>query len=178
MDYDTWAITLLVFRRTRLASFQLNRKDVASISSRVLRENFEKLGREQKEEFGEGVERKEGGACFKEIKVNFANVDKRRFSNKPNREISRGVLQNRGVCGLAFPLLPFPPLFFFFLFFLLFSVMWYETVGLFGVHERISYRDRQNAGSCMGSGRIVAVTVGNSCMGTYIVPLLPNNLKL
>ena len=89
-----------MFRSTRLASFQLNRKDVASISSRVLRESFEKLGREQKEEFGEGVERKEGGACFKEIKVNFANVDKRRFSNKPNREISRGVLQNRGVCGL------------------------------------------------------------------------------
>ena len=138
MDYDTWAITLLVFRRTRLASFQLSRKDVASISSRVLRESFEKLGREQKEEFGEGVERKEGGACFKEIKVNFANVDKRRFSNKPNREISRGVLQNRGVCGLAFPLLPFPPLFFFF-FFLLFSVIWYETVGIFGVHERITY---------------------------------------
>lgn len=99
-----------MFRRTRLASFQLNRKDVASISSRVLRESFEKLGREQKEEFGEGVERKEGGACFKEIKVNFANVDKRLFSNKPNREISRGVLQNRGVCGLAFPLLPFPHL--------------------------------------------------------------------
>ena len=65
------------------------------------------------------MERKEGGACFKEIKVNFTNVDKRRFSNKPNREISRGVLQNRGVCGQAFPLLPSPPLvfFFFFLFF-------------------------------------------------------------
>lgn len=139
MDYDTWAITLLVFRSTRIASFQLNRKDIASISLRVLRESFEKLGREQKEEFGEGVERKEGGACFKEIKVNFANVDKRRFSNKPNREISRGVLQNRGVCGLAFPLLPFPPLFFFFFFFLLCSVMWYETVDLFGVHERITY---------------------------------------
>ena len=98
-----------MFRGTRLASFQLNRKDVASISSRVLRESLKKLGREQKEEFGEGVERKEGGACFKEIKVNFANVDKRRFSNKPNREISRGVLQNRGVCGLAFPLLPSLP---------------------------------------------------------------------
>lgn len=95
MDYDTWAITLLVFRRTRLASFQLNRKDVASISSRVLRESFEKLGPEQKEEFGVGVERKEGGACFKESKVNFTNVDTRRFTNKPHREIFRGVLRNR-----------------------------------------------------------------------------------
>lgn len=85
-----------MFRRTRLASFQLNRKDVASISSRVLRESFEKLGRGQKEKFGEGVERKEGGACFKEIKVNFTNVHKRRFTNIPNREISRGVLRNGG----------------------------------------------------------------------------------
>ena len=28
------------------------------------------------------------------------------FTNEPNREISRGVFQNRGVCGQAFPLLP------------------------------------------------------------------------
>ena len=28
--------------------------------------------------------------------------------NEPNREISRGVFQNRGVCGQAFPLLPSP----------------------------------------------------------------------
>ena len=160
MDYDTWAISLLVFRSTRLASFQLNRKDIASISSRVLRESFEKLGREQKEEFGEGVERKEGGACFKEIKVNFANVDKRRFSNKPNREISRGVLQNRGVCGLAFPLLPFPPLFFF----LLFSVMWYETVGLFGVHERITYVSGQPKRRLMQGQR-----KNRGCKGRYFM---------
>ena len=84
-----------MFRSTSLASFQLNRKHVASISSRVLRESFEKLGREQKEEFGEGVKRKEGGACFKESKVNFTNVDMRRFTNKPHREILRGVLRNR-----------------------------------------------------------------------------------
>ena len=97
-----------MFRRTRLASFHRNRKDVASISSRVLRESFKKLGREQKEEFGEGVERKEGGACFKESKVNFTNVDMRRFTNKPHREIyiylyifffgggGGSVLRNRG----------------------------------------------------------------------------------
>ena len=30
------------------------------------------------------------------------------FTNDPNRKISRGVLQNRGVCGQAFPLLPSP----------------------------------------------------------------------
>ena len=30
------------------------------------------------------------------------------FTNEPNREISRGVFQNRGVCGQAFPLLPSP----------------------------------------------------------------------
>ena len=84
-----------MFRRTRLASFQLNRKDVASISSRVLRESFEKLGREQKEEFGEGVERKEGGACFKEIKVNFANVDKRRF------QINRTVKYQEAFCRIV-----------------------------------------------------------------------------
>ena len=28
------------------------------------------------------------------------------FTNEPNREISRGVFQNRGVCREAFPLLP------------------------------------------------------------------------
>ena len=28
------------------------------------------------------------------------------FTNEPNREISRGVFQNCGVCGQAFPLLP------------------------------------------------------------------------
>ena len=36
------------------------------------------------------------------------------FTNEPNREISRGVLQNRGVCRQAFPLLPSPSLFHFF----------------------------------------------------------------
>ena len=107
-----------MFRRTRLASFQLNRKDVASISSRVLRESFKKLGREQKEEFGEGVERKEGGACFKESKVNFTNVDMRRFTNKPHREIYIYLyiffLGGGAFCGIvgffrkAFPLLPSP----------------------------------------------------------------------
>ena len=107
-----------MFRRTRLASFQLNRKDVASISSRVLRESFKKLGREQKEEFGEGVERKEGGACFKESKVNFTNVDMRRFTNKPHREIYIYLYIFFGgggaFCGIvgffrkAFPLLPSP----------------------------------------------------------------------
>ena len=30
------------------------------------------------------------------------------FTNEPNREISRGVFQNREVCGQAFPLLPSP----------------------------------------------------------------------
>ena len=105
-----------MFRRTRLASFQRNRKDVASISSRVLRESFKKLGREQKEEFGEGVERKEGGACFKESKVNFTNVDMRRFTNKPHREIYIYIffLWGGAFCGIvgffrkAFPLLPSP----------------------------------------------------------------------
>ena len=29
------------------------------------------------------------------------------FANEPNCEISRGVLQNHGVCGQVFPLLPF-----------------------------------------------------------------------
>ena len=39
-------------------------------------------------------------------------------TNEPNREISRGVFQNRGVCGKAFPLLPTPyPFHFFFFFF-------------------------------------------------------------
>ena len=116
-----------MFRRTRLASFQLNRKDVASISSRVLRESFKKLGREQKEEFGEGVERKEGGACFKESKVNFTNVDMRRFTNKPHREIYIYIFFLWGgrfaeswvFSGKHFPFSP--PLFFFF-FFLFFSV--------------------------------------------------------
>ena len=36
------------------------------------------------------------------------------FTNEPNREISRGVFQNHGVCGQAFPLLPFPSPFHFF----------------------------------------------------------------
>ena len=31
------------------------------------------------------------------------------FTNEPNCEISRGVFQNRRVCGQAFPLLPSPP---------------------------------------------------------------------
>ena len=31
------------------------------------------------------------------------------FTNEPNREISRDIFQNRGVCGQAFPLLPSPP---------------------------------------------------------------------
>ena len=31
------------------------------------------------------------------------------FTNEPNCEISRGIFQNRGVCGQAFPLLPGPP---------------------------------------------------------------------
>jgi len=81
---------------------------------------FRKVGTRAKRGIWGGVERKEGGACFKGIKVNFTNVDKRRFTNKPNCEISRGVLQNRGVCG-RFPLLSSPPLFFFF-FFLFLSV--------------------------------------------------------
>ena len=119
-----------MFRRTRLASFHRNRKDVASISSRVLRESFKKLGREQKEEFGEGVERKEGGACFKESKVNFTNVDMRRFTNKPHRKIyiylyiffwggGERFAESWVFSGKHFPFSP--PLFFFF-FFLFFSV--------------------------------------------------------
>ena len=36
------------------------------------------------------------------------------YTNEPNREISRGVFLNRGVCGQAFPLLPSPPPFHFF----------------------------------------------------------------
>ena len=36
------------------------------------------------------------------------------FTNEPNHEISRGVFQNRGVCGQAFPLLPSPFNLFFF----------------------------------------------------------------
>ena len=40
------------------------------------------------------------------------------FTNEPNREISRGVFQNRGVYGQAFPLLPSPsPFHFIYLFF-------------------------------------------------------------
>ena len=31
------------------------------------------------------------------------------FTNELNREMSRGVFQNREVCGQAFPLLPSPP---------------------------------------------------------------------
>ena len=50
-------------------------------------------------------------------KVNFSNLvihsllTSCQFINEPNREISRGVFQNRGVCGQAFPLLlsPSPP---------------------------------------------------------------------
>ena len=30
------------------------------------------------------------------------------FTNEPNREISRGVFQNRGVCRQAYPLIPSP----------------------------------------------------------------------
>ena len=36
------------------------------------------------------------------------------FTNEPNREISRGVFQNCGVCGQVFPLLPSPSPFHFF----------------------------------------------------------------
>ena len=54
------------------------------------------------------------GACFR--KVNFSNLviyslsilTSCQFTNEPNCEISRGVFQNRGVCGQAFPLLPSP----------------------------------------------------------------------
>ena len=35
------------------------------------------------------------------------------FTNEPNHEISRGIFQNRGVYGQAFPLLPSPSLLFF-----------------------------------------------------------------
>ena len=55
-------------------------------------------------------------------KVNFSNLviyslsilTSCQFTNEPNREISRGVFQNRGVCGQAFPLLPSPSPFQFF----------------------------------------------------------------
>ena len=50
-------------------------------------------------------------------KVNFSNLvicslsiglTSCQFTNETNREISRGVFQNRGVCGQAFPFLPTP----------------------------------------------------------------------
>ena len=55
-------------------------------------------------------------------KVNFTNLviyslsilTSCQFTNEPNREISRGVFQNRGVCGQAFPLLLSPSPFHFF----------------------------------------------------------------
>ena len=55
------------------------------------------------------------GTCSIREQSNFTNLVMQgntsiltscQFTNQPNREISRGVFQNRGVCGQAFPLLP------------------------------------------------------------------------
>ena len=56
------------------------------------------------------------GACFREESKFFKSVicslsmvlTSCQFTNETNREISRGVFQNRGVCGQAFPFLPTP----------------------------------------------------------------------
>ena len=56
------------------------------------------------------------------------------FTNEPNREISRGVFQNRGVCGQAFPLLPSPSPFYYFFLLLLSNfraLTRLETLGFF-----------------------------------------------
>ena len=64
---------------------------VASVSARVRRERRDESKKKKRNDGGGGGERR-------------------------NREISRSVFQNRGVCGQAFPLLPSPSIFHLFVF--------------------------------------------------------------
>ena len=80
-------------------------------SKRSRASSSRKLWRQQKKK-----ERTEEGEGREGNKVNFSNLvfyslsilTSCQFTNEPNREISRGVFQNCGVCGQAFPLLPSP----------------------------------------------------------------------
>ena len=63
------------------------------------------------------------GACFREeskffkpgnLFVIYGVDEPSNYKRTANREISRGVFQNRGVCGQAFPFLPTPSTFHFF----------------------------------------------------------------
>ena len=107
-------------------------------SKRFHASSSRKLGRQQKkkkERTGEG-EGREGN------KVNFSNLvfyslsilTSCHFTNEPNREISRGVFQNCGVCGQAFPLLPSP----FHIFYFRSNVRTITRLGTLATHARSS----------------------------------------
>ena len=108
---------------------------VASVSTRVRRESWDDSKKKKKERTGEG-EGREGN------KVNFSNLvfyslsilTSCHFTNEPNREISRGVFQNCGVCGQAFPLLPSP----FHIFYFRSNVRTITRLGTLATHARSS----------------------------------------
>ena len=86
-------------------------------------------------------------------KVNFSNVviyslsilTSCQFTNEPNREISRGVFQNRGVSGQAFPLLPSPsPFHFFCSRFNFRAITRLETLATQAIDHLILAHDRSN----------------------------------
>ena len=67
------------------------------------------------------------------------------FTNEPNREISRGVFQNRGVSGQAFPLLPSPsPFHFFCSRFNFRAITRLETLATQAIDHLILAHDRSN----------------------------------
>ena len=63
----------------------------------------------KKEKKGEGEGREENKVNFPDLVIySLSILTSCQFTNEPNLEISRGVFQNCGVCGQAFPLLPSP----------------------------------------------------------------------
>ena len=107
-----------------------------------------KFGREQtkKRKEGEGEGEGEGrggeGEGREENKVNFSNLvfyslsilTSCQFTNEPNREVSRGVFQNSGVCGQACLLLPSP----FHIFYSRSNVRAITRLGTLATHARSS----------------------------------------
>ena len=105
-----------------------------------------KFGREQtkKEKRGRGRGRGRGGdgEGREGNKVNFSNLvfyslsilTSCQFTNEPNREVSRGVFQNPGVCGQACLLLPSP----FHIFYSRSNVRAITRLGTLATHARSS----------------------------------------